>query len=314
MIYNNYFGFNEEPFGVTPDPKFLFMSKCHEDAMAHVMYGIDQHRGFVMLTGEAGSGKTTLMRHILQGLDPDIRTAMILNPKMSELELMKFINHDFGLKLKRSATYKSLMDDLNGFLLQCHQFGGKAVLAIDEAQELSPECLEFVRLLSNLETDTRKLLQVVLLGQPELREIINQPRLRQLNQRIAVRYHLGPLKPDETARYLHHRLHRAGSLALSFPEKSAKLIHRFSGGIPRLINISADRTLMKTYGEGITSIKTPTVKSAIHELRQMEAGGRSPGISTKVLWIMLSLLLLAAAAGIVLYDSPVVQKILGAFG
>lgn len=298
MIYNDHFGFNEEPFGVTPDPKFLFMSSAHEEALAHITYGIDHSRGFIMLTGEVGSGKTTLIRHVFESLDPAIRTAMILNPRMDPLELLKFINHDFGLRVKANATQKSLMDDLNAFLLDCHRRGEKAVLAIDEAQELSPECLEFIRLLSNLETDTKKLLQVILIGQPELREIVGQPRLRQLNQRIAVRYHLGPLKPSETASYINHRLHRAGALALNFPEGCARKIYRYSGGIPRLVNLSADRTLLNVFNEGAISIKSRSVNAALKEL----GGEKNRGFSAlfvAVLIIVLATVLGAAISGLV---------------
>jgi len=295
LIYSDHFGLIEEPFGVTPDPKFLFMSRAHEEALAHITYGINQHRGFILLTGEVGSGKTTLIRHVFEHLDPSVRTAMILNPKMGPFELLKFINHDFGIPARRSATQKSLMDDLNSFLLDCHRAGGTAVLAIDEAQELSPDCLEFIRLLSNLETDTRKLLQIILIGQPELRDIIRQHRLRQLNQRIAVRYHLGPLRPEETSSYINHRLRLAGALAVNFPERSARMIHRFSGGIPRLVNLAADRTLLNAYNRGVISIKERFVREAIDELRDDEK--RRPA----ALWTALVVLLELAAIGLVIH-------------
>jgi general secretion pathway protein A len=313
MIYNDYFGFIEEPFGVTPDPKFLFMSKGHEEAMAHIMYGISHNRGFVMLTGEVGSGKTTLIRHIFGTLDPKIRTAMILNPKLDAFELLKFINQDFGISIRGRATHKSLMDSLNEFLLQCHRAGDKAVLAIDEAQELSPECMEFVRLLSNLETDTKKLLQVILLGQPELRDIVKQPRLRQLNQRIAVRYHLGPLSAHDTEQYLDHRLHVAGSLGLSFSGKSAELIQSFSGGVPRLINLAADRALMKTFSESVLQITPGTVKQAIDELEE-ESGSRSAPVARSLsLAIALAALFLAAALVVILLAPGVLDKFVELF-
>ncbi len=292
-MYNNHFGFMEDPFGVTPDPKFLYMSRAHEDALAHIMYGINQRRGFIMLTGEVGSGKTTLIRHIFSTLDPSVRTAMILNPKTEPHELLKSINHDFGLGIRKSATQKSLIDDLNEFLLDCHANGGKAVLAIDEAQELSCDCLEFIRLLSNLETDTAKLLQVILIGQPELREIIGRHRLRQLNQRIAIRYHLGPLDRQETKHYLNHRLRMAGSLALSFPESGAKLIHKYSGGIPRLINLAADRTLLGVYNDGAITVRPRNVKRSIKELLQGNRARPSP------LWTAFVVLVLLVCIGAV---------------
>jgi general secretion pathway protein A len=305
LIYNDYFGLTDEPFGVTPDPKFLFMSRAHEEALAHISYGIEHNRGFIMLTGEVGSGKTTLMRHLFDDLGPGYRTAVILNPRMDALELLKFINHDFGISVKRKTTHKSLLDDLNRFLIDCHRKGEKAVLAIDEAQELSVECLEFIRLLSNLETDKRKLLQVILVGQPELREIVDQRRLRQLNQRIAVRYHLGPLKPGETARYVNHRLRLAGALALSFPHRGARMIHRYSGGIPRLINLSADRALLSAFNEGATSIKTSAVREAIRDLEGCSGSGPSP------LWRLLVAMLIAAGIGIAIYG---IHALLGPSG
>ncbi len=305
MIYNDHFGLTDEPFGVTPDPKFLFMSRAHEEALAHITYGIEHSRGFIMLTGEVGSGKTTLMRHVFDSLDSGFRTAMILNPKMDALELLKFINHDFGLTFKGKTTHKSLLDDLNRFLIDCHRKGEKAVLAIDEAQELSVECLEFIRLLSNLETDRKKLLQVILVGQPELREIVGQRRLRQLNQRIAIRYHLGPLKPQETARYINHRLRFAGALALNFPDQGAKLIYRFSGGIPRLINLSADRALLSTFTEGATSIKTSAVREALKDLGFNAKRRLSP------FWTLLVAMLITAGIGIAIYG---VHALLGSSG
>ncbi len=309
MIYNNFFGFNEEPFGVTPDPKFLYLSRKHEDAIAHILYGIKHDRGFIMLTGEVGSGKTTIIRHILDSLGPDVRTAMILNPRMNALELLKFINHDFGLKVRPSATHKSLMEELYGFLLGCHHDGGKAVVAIDEAQELSPECLEFVRLLSNLETDTKKLMQVVLVGQPELRDIIRQQSLRQLDQRIAVRYHLEPLKPEETAEYLSHRLRVAGSIGVGFPEKGVKFIHGYSGGVPRLINLSADRTLMMAYADGTTAIRPATVKAAVEDLREREGAGNGSALRPALTWAAILLIFLFTSLGIIYSGSVLLKKI-----
>lgn len=315
MIYNDYFGLNEEPFGVTPNPRFLYRSKCHEEAIAHIRYGIEQNRGFIMLTGEIGSGKTTLIRHILGDMDDAYSTAMILNPKMNALELLKFINQDFGLAVKRSATHKTLMDDLNTFLLDVAARDGSAVLVIDEAQELSPECLEFVRLLSNMETDTKKLLQVVLIGQPELRDIVAQPRLRQLDQRIAMRYHLRPLDVQETLMYVSHRLRIAGAVALRFPDSSIKKIHRFSGGIPRLINLAADRTLMKAFAEGSPSIKASAISAALIDLDQ--ARGEGHGSSTKrpaVIWATVAATVIALIAVAVALSDGLGARIASAIG
>jgi general secretion pathway protein A len=270
LLYTSFFGLGEEPFGVTPDPKFLYVSHKHEEAIATLTYGITQNRGFIMLTGEVGSGKTTILRHVFDNLEPDVRTAMVLNPKMNPLELLKFINSDFGLPVKRNATHKSLMDDLNRFLLECHRSGDKAVLAIDEAQEMSAECLEFVRLLSNLETDTQKLIQIILVGQPELRDIVGGERLRQLDQRIAVRYHIEPLDAGETAHYISHRLKVAGSIAIDFPKRGVKAIHKFTRGVPRLINLACDRVLLASFAHEELRIRTGRIKEVLKEFKKEE--------------------------------------------
>jgi len=265
MIYLSFFGFSEEPFGVTPDPKFLYMSKGHEEAISHLRFGIEQSRGFIMLTGEIGSGKTTIVRYLLGTLEAKTHTSMVLNPKVEPLELLKLIVHDFGIRTK-ADTVKDLMDSLNGFLLECYDREEKAVLIIDEAQEMPLESLEFMRLLSNFETDTHKLLQVVLVGQPGLKEIILGERLRQLNQRIAVRYHLEPLGPADTEGYIRHRLKIAGSATLAFPPSALKSIYRASRGVPRLINVYSDRTLMLAYAEGKPKITSRLVREAVREI------------------------------------------------
>lgn len=278
MIYNNFFGFSEEPFGVTPDPKFLYLSKRHEEALAHLNFGISENRGFVMLTGEVGSGKTTLIRHLLNTLSPETHTSLIINPKVEPLELLKLITNDFGI-VCTGLTYKDYLDALNNFLIESFSRNEKAVLIIDEAQELSPECLEFIRLLSNFETDTKKLLQVVLVGQPELEKIIGSERLRQLDQRIAVRYHLGPLNFSETVKYIHHRLNVAGGGMVSFPKRGVKRIYKFSRGVPRLINIACDRILLLSYSEGKMNITTGMVKTTLRELRSKRIRILRPAIA-----------------------------------
>lgn len=218
MIYDKFFGFREEPFGVTPDPRFLYMSKKHEDALAHLNFSVSESRGFAMLTGEVGSGKTTLIRYLLDNLSSDTHTSLIINPMVDPLELLKLINHDFGV-VCAGNTQKDHLDALNNFLLDSFSKNEKAVLVIDEAQELSPECLEFIRLLSNLETNTKKLLQVILVGQPELKKIVSGEPLRQLDQRIAVRYHLESLDFNDTIIYINHRLKIAGGGMVTFPVK-----------------------------------------------------------------------------------------------
>ncbi|MBI4823817.1 MAG: AAA family ATPase [Nitrospirae bacterium] len=265
MIYNSFFGFSEEPFGVTPDPKFFYMSRKHEEAIAHISFGINENRGFVMLTGEIGSGKTTVIRYFLENLDKKTHTSLILNPMVEPLDLLKLITHDFGIRYSGN-TYKDLMDSLNNFLIKCFEKDEKTILIIDEAQEMSMECLEFIRLLSNLETDTHKLLQVILVGQPELKELISSERLRQLDQRVAVRYHLEPLDEADVSGYIKHRLKVAGSLTVAFPKKGITSIYRASHGIPRLINLCSDRSLMQAYAEGRQEITTKAIKTALKEL------------------------------------------------
>lgn len=265
MIYDKFFGFREEPFGVTPDPRFLYMSKKHEDALAHLNFSVSESRGFAMLTGEVGSGKTTLIRYLLDNLSSDTHTSLIINPMVDPLELLKLINHDFGV-VCAGDTQKCHLDALNNFLLDCFSKNEKAVLIIDEAQELSPECLEFIRLLSNLETNTKKLLQVILVGQPELKKIVSGEPLRQLDQRISVRYHLGSLDFNDTIIYINHRLKIAGGGMVIFPVKGIRLIYKYSNGIPRLINLACDRTLLLSYSEGKKKIDAGIVRKAIKDL------------------------------------------------
>ena len=204
-MYCSFYGITEKPFSITPDPKFLYLGKTHKEAFAHLLYGIRERGGFIVVTGEIGAGKTTLCRGLLSHLDEDTLVAFIFNPTLSALELLKSINEDFGIPSK-GTTKKELIDELNRFLLDKRKEGKNTVLIIDESQSLYGEVLEQVRLLSNLETETEKLLQIILIGQPEFRHILEQPRLLQLNQRVTVRYHLKALSPEETAEYVHHRL------------------------------------------------------------------------------------------------------------
>lgn len=304
MIYNSFFGFNEEPFGVTPDPKFIYMSKRHEEALAHIMFGIKEHRGFVMLTGEIGSGKTTLIRYLLSTLNEKTHSSIVLNPMVDPLDFLKLINHDFGIEGK-SITQKDLMDSLNNFLIECYSNGEKAVLVIDEAQEMSIECLEFVRLLSNFETDTHKLLQVVLVGQPELKELIQGERLRQLDQRISVRYHLQPLDEKDTGRYIKHRLKVAGGESLIFPKGVIKAIYKASRGIARLINLYVDRALMLAYAEGKHKITTTLIKKT---LKEIETTKRHPYLKPALTGVVIFLTLLLITFGIISRENDFLKK------
>ena len=293
MIYDKFFGLRAEPFGVTPDPRFLYMSKRHEDALAHLNFGISENKGFVMLTGEVGAGKTTLVRYLLDNMSSDTHTSLIINPMVDPLELLKLINHDFGVACSGN-TQKDHLDALNNFLLEAFSKNEKAVLVIDEAQELSLESLEFIRLLSNLETNTKKLLQVILVGQPELKRIVSSEPLRQLDQRIAVRYHLGPLDLNDAVLYINHRLKIAGGGMVTFPSGGIKLIYRYSHGIPRLINLACDRTLLLSYSEGRIKIETSTVKKAIKDLTSFDHRGKMGFLKPAIVSMAILVLVIAA--------------------
>ncbi|MBU4321275.1 MAG: AAA family ATPase [Thermodesulfovibrionales bacterium] len=308
MIYNKFFGFREEPFGVTPNPKFLYMSKNYEEAIAHLNFGISENKGFVMLTGEVGSGKTTLIRYLLNNLGHDTHTSLIINPKVDPLELLKLINYDFGVTAADSAE-KDNLEALNNFLLDAFSKNEKAVLIIDEAQELSLESLEFIRLLSNLETDTKKLLQVILVGQPELKRIVASEPLKQLDQRIAVRYHLEPLSRDDTTIYINHRLRIAGGGVIIFPTKGMKHIYKYSHGIPRLINLACDRTLLFSYSEGKTNIDAGMVRKALRDLRSPDSKGRIGSLRPAMVGVFIFLLIVILAYGNVSREDSYFEKI-----
>lgn len=247
-MYNAYFGFKESPFAIAPDPRYLYMSEAHREALAHLLYGVTSEGGFVLLTGEVGTGKTTVCRCLLEQLPDDADVALVFNPKVSACELLAAVCEEFRIDYPReTASAKGFVDRINAFLLESHARGRKAVLIIDEAQNLEPEVLEQVRLLTNLETNRRKLLQILMLGQPELRDMLARPELRQLAQRITARYHLGPLKKEEVAAYVAHRLAVAGSRRPLFPARVLNRLYGMSGGVPRLINILCDRALLGTY-------------------------------------------------------------------
>ncbi|MBM3879244.1 MAG: ATPase [Verrucomicrobia bacterium] len=265
-MYLEYFGLTEPPFDLAPNPRFLFFSPKHREALNHLLYGIRERKGFVQLTGEVGAGKTTLCRALLEQLDHQHATALILNPVLDFEQLLRAIAVEFGLEvqgLDRLATIAAL----NQFLLGLAHEGRTAVLLIDEAQDLTDPMLEQVRLLSNLETDRHKLLQIVLLGQPELRQRLNHARLRQLRQRITVRYHLEPLRLREVGEYIQHRLHLAGAKGLpTFTAPAIWRVHRYSQGIPRLVNAVCDRCLLAAFVQRRDQVDYRLVRLAIREL------------------------------------------------
>jgi general secretion pathway protein A len=265
-VYLDYYGLSEPPFDITPNPRFLFYSAKHREAFNHLMYGIRERKGFVQLTGEVGAGKTTLCRALLEHLDNRYSTALILNPVMSPDELMKAIAIEFGLPVYGLDRLETLAV-INQFLLQQNGAGRESVLIIDEAQDLTEELLEQVRLLSNLETDSRKLLQIVLLGQPELRDRLNSPRLKQLRQRITVRYHLMPLSRQEVTKYVQHRLHLCGGNGTPvFTGPAVWRICRYTQGIPRLVNALCDKALLAGFVNQTGRISFGLVGRAIREL------------------------------------------------
>jgi general secretion pathway protein A len=265
-VYLEYYGLKEPPFDITPNPRFLFYSTKHREALNHLLYGIRERKGFVQLTGEVGAGKTTICRAMLERLGDHYVTALILNPVLDAERLMKAIAMEYGLEIKGKDKLETLAD-INHFLLAQVEKGRDAVLIIDEAQDLTNELLEQIRLLSNLETDERKLLQIVLMGQPELRDRLNDTELRQLRQRITVRYHLKPLTRFEVGQYIQHRLQVSGANgAPYFTNGALWRIHRYSGGIPRLVNAVCDKCLLAGYVKQRDYIDFSMVGLAIREL------------------------------------------------
>jgi general secretion pathway protein A len=276
MVLEHY-GLAEPPFSITPDPRFVFLSERHRDALAHLLFGIGQggSGGFVQLTGEVGTGKTTLSRLLLEQIPENTRVALVLNPRVSAIELLETICEELHIDVgDRRGSVKALIDALNAYLLDAYAQGLRVVVVIDEAQNLSVEALEQVRLLTNLETDTQKLLQIVLLGQPELRAMLAREDLRQLSQRITARFHLTPLDADETAEYLRHRYRIAGGQRFPFTARALRRIHARSGGVPRLINVIAERSLLAGYARDATTLDERIVDLAANEALPARAGSR----------------------------------------
>ena len=266
-MYAAYFGLTERPFSLAPDPRYLYLSEAHREALAHLLYGIGEGGSFVQLTGEVGTGKTTVCRALLEQLPPDVDVAMIFNPRLTSVELLAAVCDELRVQYPSGTTsLKVLVDALSQALLDAHARGRRTVLIIDEAQNLSARVLEEVRLLTNLETTTEKLLQVILIGQPELADLLSRRNLRQLSQRVTARYHLRPFSEDESQRYVQHRMEVAGQRHSIFTRQAVRAAHRLSRGIPRLLNTICDRALLGAYATGQTRVKETIVRRAAREV------------------------------------------------
>lgn len=309
-MYTAYFDLKENPFNLTPDPKYLFLSPQHKEALNHLIYGINEKKGFIVITGGIGTGKTTICRSLLSELDQSVESALVFNSFISDMELLATINQEFGIKSTGGIpTKKSYIDSLNKFLLKNFASGRKAVLLIDEAQNLSLRVLEQIRMLSNLETEKEKLLQIVLVGQPELQLLI-LPSIKQLNERITVRYHIKPLSKNHVRNYIEHRLRVAGGSNgnLKFVHGTYKAIYACSRGIPRRINSVCDRALLIAYSKGSSSIDKKTIKDAVSDI------GGNYIISDKwkkknLLFSVILLLLGALAVGVMIYGYKIFKLI-----
>ena len=300
-MYASFFGLQREPFSIAPDPRFLYMSERHREALAHLLYGVGGGGGFVLLTGEIGAGKTTVCRCFLEQIPPHCAVAYIFNPRLTVPELLQSICDEFGVEVPPQAPgstgVKGAVDALNAFLLRAHAEGRSAVLIIDEAQSLAPDVLEQLRLLTNLETAERKLLQIILIGQPELREMLARPELEQLAQRVIARYHLGPLSRDETVSYVRHRLSVAGAQSqMPFEPAALGCIHRLTGGVPRRINLLADRALLGAYAHQRASVDRRMVAQAAREVFGAAAAAPPAPARAWAAGVAVAAVLVAAAA------------------
>ncbi len=278
--FNSFFGLKENPFGNTPDPGLFYMSRNHREALMSLYFGVEQRRGFIVVTGEIGAGKTTLCRHFLHNISREIKTAVILNPKISTTHLLSSVVQDFGIP-NQGKTRRGIYEGLSRFLVEGIQKNQNACIIIDEAQCLPVRVLEEIRLLSNLETSKQKLIQIILVGQPELRDLLARPQLMQLRQRIGVYVHLDGLNPDESREYIRYRLHQASAREprIFFDAEVLRQIHALTRGIPRLINAVCDRILMSAFARQTSEVTMDVAGSAFEELaficRPPEAGKRS---------------------------------------
>lgn len=284
-MYETFFGLDERPFNLTPNPRYVFYSERYRSALEQLRYGVEQHEGFLLLTGEVGTGKTTLSRDLLGQIDePRFRTALLFNPFLDATEMLQALLTEFGCSYPPGASKKDLLDRLNTFLLAQIVHGRTCIAIFDEAQHLSSEFLEQIRVLSNLETEDEKLLQIVLVGQPELRARIQEPGLAQLDQRVAVRCTLSTLSEAETERYIYHRVNVAGGRGgITFSRAALRLIHRETGGVPRLINLTCDRALLAAYVARSAEVKRGHVRTALEAVRDPE-GAEATSSSQRGRW------------------------------
>jgi general secretion pathway protein A len=285
-MYEEYYGFTEKPFSLTPDPKYLFKSASHASAFELLQYAIRRREGFVVITGDIGTGKTTLCRALLEQIDRKTFTALVLNPFLSEEDLLRLVLQEFGVvsrnEVKRGrlagVSKQELIETLNEFLLSLRAIGAQALLIVDEAQNLPLQVLEQIRILSNLETEKEKLLQIVLVGQSNLKDLLRRPDLRQLDQRVSIRYDLKPLSAEETAAYVQHRLSVAGGgAAVTFVPKALARVYQYTGGIPRLINLLCDRSLLNAYSAHDTRVVPKFIESAAQSLELQRSRSRMIG-------------------------------------
>ena len=295
-MYTNFFNLKQAPFSIAPDPRYLFMSERHREALAHLLYGIGSGGGFVLLTGEIGAGKTTVCRCFIEQIPDNCRLAYIFNPKLTVAELLQSVCEEFRIAAPAGEGVKGYVDAINAYLLASHAEGLNNVLVIDEAQNLAPDVLEQLRLLTNLETSERKLLQIILIGQPELRTMLARPELEQLAQRVIARYHLGPLSEAETGAYIAHRMAVAGSQgAPVFPPAIVPAVHRFTGGVPRRINLLCDRALLGAYVENSGQVTRTILRKAAAEVFAGETKAAA-GPAASARWPLVAGGLLAGAA------------------
>ena len=299
-MYQDHFNLSREPFSIAPDPEFLFLSESHNEALSHLLYGLS-HGGFVLISGEVGTGKTTILRNLLKSIPSQMDVAFILNPRLTVIELLETVCEEFGLdpSMQNSQTVKGYVDLLSSFLRDNNTRDRSAVLIIDEAQNLSTSVLEQIRLLTNIETDSRKLLQIILIGQPELEEMLSRSELRQLAQRITARYRLEPLNKKETKTYIEHRLRVAGTDTTIFKDTAINTIFKTTNGIPRLINLVCDRALLGAYALDLNEVNSSLIRQS-----RKEVFGISPTNTKTILPILLMTTAVILAASVFFLYNP----------